>query len=538
MEQVKSSNWAKRQAFRPAACLLCALLASAWLSTAAAGPVVDSRVGGLSLIGPSSLHLASAYYNPATLTMSPGYHVFFDGTARLGVGSYSRRVVDNATGLPGTALEPAQEYIEGFPQLFLGFASDLSTKNVVLSIFACTPVAHRLALQQGSSLSVGDLSSPRPRGREEQADLLEQLFKPGEQGAARHHVVDLTLYHLNITTAASYRIIKELSIGLSVSYVFGSLDLAFVRDAALDGGTKRDDGEAVALDSCGSAGKCGYESAAAAEAIRTRGISHGIAFAGGVLIRPLPTLDIGVGYISEVVGVGGEDIPAKGEAWVLRSPAAVEFMKAGGSGVNSDLQGRSTVTYRLPHQVQLGLTWRPSVRLLFNFQARWQHLSTFDRFTVQLTGTEFREAPRMPDRISLYRGHQDVFAFQLGGGYLLLESLGLQGGVMLETASVPASATTIATIDGIKVDLFAGLYWRVHEGFGLRLGYGVALTPTRNVESSDFSPIHMVECVDTRFSVDSASCKAAAQGRGLPDAAGEYGLVTHRVGLGVAYDAF
>ena len=144
----------------------------------------------------------------------------------------------------------------------------------------------------------------------------------------------------------------------------------------------------------------------------------------------------------------------------------------------------------------------------------------------------------MPDRINIYRGYKDIFSFQLGGGYLLFDSLGIQAGVMLETAAVSKSSVSMATIDGVKVDMFLGIHWRIYRGLALRLGYGVVLMPPAKVESSDFSPSLMVDCVDSRYSVDLASCKAAARGQGLPTAAGEYSLTVHRVGLGVAYDVY
>ena len=536
MEQVKRSNWAKRKAFLRIAGLLSLLFACSWGDPIWAAPLLDSRVGGLALVGPSSQHLASAYYNPATLSLSPGSHVLFDGTARIGVGSFQLRTTDPNTGLPGSTLEAEQSYLETFPQFFLGFSSDLGTKNVVLSLFACTPVAHRISLQQDGALDGKTSGNLRPRSGEDQQEVLAKLFNPALQGPARYHLVDFTLYNLHITTAASYRVIRELSIGISVSYVFGSLDLAFARDVALEGGAKLDAGEVVALDRCGSNATCGYGDDAAAEAIRTRGYSHGLAFGAGVLVRPHEDVDIGLGYNSEVVGVGGDDIPTKGDAWVLRSRASLENWQGG--DIYSDLVGRSTVTYRLPHQVNLGVTWRPANRILFNAQARWQHLSRFEQLEIQLTGTEFRATPRMPDRINLYRGYNDLLAFQLGGGYLLLESLGIQGGVMVETAAVPASSVTVGTIDGVKVDMFLGLSWHVYRGLALRLGYGVVLMAPVDSETSDLSPALMVECVDSRYSVDLASCKATARGQGVASSAGRYALTIHRVGLGISYDVF
>ncbi len=554
MEQVKRSNWAKRQAFLRLAGVFSFLVISGLGGALQAAPLLDTRVGGLALVGPSSPHLASAYYNPATLSLSPGSHVLLDGTVRLGVGGFQRRAIDTSSGVPGADLGPEQSYLEVFPQFFLGMASDLGTKNVVLSLFACTPVAHRIDLQRGGAMSEHAVSNLRPRGDEERQEILEKLFDPDLQGAAKYQLVDFTLYNMHLTLAAAYRIIRELSVGISVSYVFGSMDLAFTRDAALEGGVRRDAGEYVAIDDCGTyatttAERCNYENSDAAQAVRTRGQSHGLAFGAGLLWRAHENVDVGLGYNSEVVGVGGDDIPTKGDAWVGRSRASInnwekerdlkiKAQQDDPGAIYSDLAGRSTVTYKLPHQLQLGVSWRLTDRLLFNAQVRWQHLSTFESIDIQLTGTEFRATPRMPDRINLYRGYNDLFSFQVGGGYLLLQSLVIQGAVMLETGAVPDSAVTVGTIDSVKVDMFVGLSWRVYRGLAVRLGYGVVLMPAVDSETSDFSPALMVECVDRRYSVDSSACKASARGQGMPSSAGRYSLTIHRVGLSLSYDVF
>lgn len=507
-------------------------------SSVLASPLLDPRVGGLSLIGPASSHLASAHYNPAALALSPGHHLLFDGTLRLGDGSIARRQVDSTTGAPRDGYEPAQDFLEIFPQFFLGASSTFGSERVVLALLLSTPVAQRIDLRTpGSALAASDLTSAHARSTEDQERVLSKLFDPGQQGPARYHLVDHTLYHLDLQVAASYRIIDELIIGVSAGYSFGQLDTAFVRDAALEGGTERDASEPVALNDCGQGRACGYEHADAAEVVRVRGQSHGLEFGAGLLVRPHPKVDLGLGYRSEVVGFGGDQIPAKGDAWVLRSPASLATWQ-GSSPVYQDLEGRATATYSLPHMLNLGVVVRPNERLVLDGQVRWQHLSTHRDLSIQLTGTQFRDEPRMPDRITHYRGFQDMFAFQLGAGYRVAAPLVLQGAVMLETSAVPEEAVNAAAIDALKVDSFLGLHWTVGRGVTLLLGYGLMLMPPVEVESSAFSPDKMVSCVDNRYSLDLPACTDSGKGLGLPSAAGRYSLMTHRVGLGLGYDVW
>jgi len=507
---------------------------------AAAAPLVDSRVGGLSLVGPATAHPASTYYNPAALALIRGHHVFIDGTVRLGLGSVERRQVDHQTGAVTDNLAPAQDLTEVFPQFYLGLSSNLGSDKAMVSLSASTPVAQRLPLLSQEGLPAG-IGSLRPRGQEAQQEVMEKLFDPTQQGSTRYQVVDLTLYHMFLSLSASYRLADWVTVGASMSYVYGMLDLAFVRDAALEGGTRRDNGqgESVALDDCGSGGgtPCNYENDLAAEAIRTRGASHGIGFAIGLLFQPHPDVDLGLGYRSEVYSVDRDDIAAQGDAWALRSLASLANWQ-GAETIYRDLKGRSMVSYSLPDSVHVGLTWRPLARLALNAQFRWLNLSRHDKLTIRLTGTEFRQEPRMPDRIVHYRGFDDAFVVQVAAAYKVLSWLEIQAAAMLETAAVPEAAVTVANIDALKADLLLALHWRIGRSFSLRLGYGVVVMPGVDVIRSDFSPDQMVDCVDSRFNVDHPACANSAQGRGLPSAAGKYSLLVHRVGVGFSYDLY
>ena len=500
-------------------------------------PLVDSRVGGLGLVGPSTSHPASTFYNPATLELRPGHHLFFDGTVRLGHGSFQRNAIDILTGQPKTpgALMGPESLMETFPQFFLGLSSDLGSDSVVISIFACTPVARHLSMRNGDGLPAST-AGLRSRSTDDREELLSKLFDPTTQSSARYQATDLTLYHLFVTAAASYEVVDELVIGVSVSYVFGSMDLAFVRDAALEGGSSmdQDKGEYVALDNCGNKEPCQYEHDRAAEAVSLSTTSHSVAFAAGVLVRLHDDVDIGAGYVSKVYGGGGDAVEATGDAWVLRSLAAQDSLK----GSARDQVGRGTITYAMPQMVHAGVTWRTTPRLALNLQFRWLHLSTHDTLTIRFTGTEFREEPRMPDRLVQFRGFQDVFAAQIGAGIRLSDRLALQAAVMLESSAVPSSAVTVTSVDAFKVDALLGVHWRISTSVSLRAGYGIVLMPEVDQQKSDFSPSLTIRCVDNRYNVDLQDCRDSSLGKGLPSAAGTYSWVAHRLGVGVSYDVW
>jgi hypothetical protein len=485
---------------------------------AQAAPLLESRVGGLALVGPALDHPASVFYNPSALSLLPGTHLYLDGTFRLGWGSVALQPTDPSTGAPLLGpRQPAQDLREMFPHLFVQASSDLGFDSVVVGLTVHTPYSSRFSYRVGDSTDI---------------------FDPAAQGPARYHAVDLTMYSLFVTPSASFRIIDQLSIGFSFSYAFVATDFGFARDAAPEGGLFRDAGEAVALDDCGKGAPCGYGSNAAAEAVRIRGQANALAFSVGVLVRPHPRLDIGAAYHSRVVGWGESNIPSRGDAWVRRSQASVD--NAAQMGLTGepkrDLTGRGTITYSLPDMVNLGASWRFTPRLLLDLQLRWINFSAHDVLDVRLTGTEFRDQPQIPDRLVHFRGFQDVFAVQLGAGYQLTPRLLLQGASMVETAAVPAPAVSPAAVDNVKVDSFVAARVLLGRGFSLHAGYGLVVMPPREIQSSLFSPGDVVSCVEARYNIDLPDCRRVAGGQGLPPTAGRYALAVHRFGLGLAYD--
>ena len=501
-------------------CFFLPLVAALASPLSASGtPLLESRVGGLSLVGPATAHPASVFYNPATLTLLPGHHAFLDGTYRLGIGSAARRQTTAETGAP-TAGSSSQDLREQFPQLFLGLTSDLGSETVVVSVILHTPYAYRYSYLRGPSEG--------------------SLFDPGAQGPTRYHAVDFTLFHLYVTPAASFKLADFLSVGVSFSYVFGLLDYSFVRDAALSGGSVRSGGQYVGLDDCGAGSACNYGADAAAEAVHVRGKSNSVAFALGVLGRPHPNVDIGLAYVSRVLGIGGDNIPAKGEAWVRRSAASLANAAKDPelSGVERDLSGRGTVSYSLPDMVHLGVTWRVRPRLALGLQLHWIHFGVHDNLDIRLSGSRFHDRPVVPDRIVHYRGFQDVWGGQLSAAYQLTKHLQLQAASLVQSSAVPSDAASPAAVDNLTVDSFVSLVWSLPRRVTLRVGYGLELMPSAKAADSVYSPSDMVACVDGHYDVELPQCQRATAGRGLASAAGEYSLMTHRFGMSISYDVW
>jgi long-subunit fatty acid transport protein len=491
--------------------------------TAVSAPLKDARLGGLSLVGPSSPHPASFLYNPAALGLMPPRVLssVLDTTVHLSHGDVQRRPIDTTTGEPSDAASAGVKrfdsvnLFEVFPHPLLGISSSIGSDSVVVSLSGHTAAAQNISFN-------GDGDA---------------WFDGDSQGPTRYTATDLIQYHLFGTLAASWRIADFLIVGASFSLTWGALDLGFVRDGALDGGRERDAGETVALDDCGGGVPCGYESDAAAEAVRVKGTGWGFGFALGLVVRPHPSVDIGAAYTGRPLGFDGQSPVARGDAWVRRSRASFQNAVEDPSinQVERDLSGRGSVTYVIPDAINFGATWRLSSRLRLNAQLRWINYSEFEQLTVRLSGSMFRRHPAVPERVDHYRGFQDVWIVQLGGGFRLREQVELQTGLMVETAAVPTEAVTPVTVDTTKVDWLLAVTWDIGPYLTLRAGYSLGVMPGVDVDSSAFSPAAMVSCVEAQYDIDLRECKAAAAGRGLPTTAGSYSLLSHRLGTSLTF---
>lgn len=494
--------------------MLVPALLAALVTPASAAPLLSSRVGGLSLVGPASRHPASLFYNPATLGFQHGHHLFLDGLATLAQSRVTRGRVDPLTGSPTTGSFPEESSNSWAPQFFAAGISDLGLESLVIGLAVHTPTWERSSYLQGTGTD---------------------HFDGAAQTASRYHGAEMTLLQLYVTLGAALRLTEGWYLGFSASYVFGSLDYAFVRDAALDGGATRGAGEYIALDDCGGGQRCNFGNDRAAEAIRVSGTSNGIGFAAGLIGRVHRDVDIGIGYVSAIVGLGGARIPSDGEAWIRRSEAMLENASQL-AGVQRDLSGRSLVNYQLPDLVTAGATWRVSPKLTLDFQLRWATYRRHDRLDIRLTGTEFRADPEVPRQIVHYRGFQDMFSGQLGAIWRVAPRLELSAATMIESAAVPSGELTAMAVDGWKLDLLVALRYWVWGGFSVRAGYGLIIVPAVENDAPAFLPSYLPECVDNNFDIDLPACKAAAAGRGLAANAGSYSMLLHRFGVSVAYD--
>src|SRR4051812_10286528 len=102
-----------------------------------ATPLIDTHVGGMVFVGPTSPHVSSVFWNPAAGALLKGTHILALGMGRLDYTSVSRAPISSADGEPSAAGDLAFDTQSGFtltPNGFLGIQSDLKADRVSLGL--------------------------------------------------------------------------------------------------------------------------------------------------------------------------------------------------------------------------------------------------------------------------------------------------------------------------------------------------------------------------------------------------------------------
>jgi long-subunit fatty acid transport protein len=458
-------------------------------SPARAQSFVSPLVGGFVFSGPASPHVTSIYYNPAAIGIVDGtaFHLSFQGAAdAIGM---SRAPIDPATGAVTTAGAPGARTFAAAkertfaPGGFFGLTSDLGTDNVTLGVAVYTPYYEQRAPGKPQAL-------------------------PGQDGATRYHLLEMTQYHLFITPVVSFRVAKEFYIGAGVDIVWSDLaNLVFDRDAALDGKLCDVAANGVEADSC-------------VERVKVHGSTWSASVPVGILIRPFRRLDIGITYRSGLFGTSRANVPYVGSGSLQRP----------GDPGPQDVFARTTT--HVPHMLLAGVQLDLTPRLDLGLSGRWIHWSPDEVMEIRLSSATPNERD-VPERIPLFRGYRDTFALKALLGWRPVSQLRLGFGAIVQSPSVSTRAVSPAVVDGwqlwglLLAEVQATRWMSVSGGYGLR-----AMLPV-TVDASVFDPLYAVDCAASRY--DIPTCRPANRGRGVSSGAGKYTSYGHQFGVATTF---
>ena len=472
-----------------------ALLATASLllvaTKAAASPIDDPFVTGMSFSGPTSGDLGAIYWNPAALGLMRGFQVMVAGTARWSSVGAS---------LPASGLQPA------------GSATATDFRQPFQ--WPPGPGAY-VALGYGSDRFTLAFATYMP--------YLEQIHFPvaatGNE-PTRYQVLSMDLRNLALVPALAIRFGNDLRIGLSSGFLFSTGSLSFAEDLAGD---------------C-SGTPCPQNPATDARYNINSGQGIGdakfsVTLGGGIYWRH-KNLEIGVSYQSRPLGSQVAGVEVAGDATTVSSPPG----QPGGGGPVTCAGNQSSrcvfgdISYRLPDVFIGGVTWHLRPGLELNVMARWLWTHLHDRIDIRLVGPTL-EAQGLPEHIVLYRGFHDVVDTRARIAYWWRERLRIGAELRVETGAVDSDAVNAAAVDGLQIEPVLLAELRLSRRFWLGAGYGLTIMPSVTVTNSIFDPTAASACATANGDLATKACQERANGTARPSANGTYTSFVQDFGL-------
>ena len=466
-----------------------ALLAAASLilvaARAAASPIDDPFVTGMSFSGPTSGDLGAIYWNPAALGLMRGFQLMVAGTARWSSVGVS---------LPALGSQPA------------GSATATDFRQPFQ--WPPGPGAY-VALGYGSDRFTLAFATYMP--------YLEQIHFPTSTTGnepTRYQVLSMDLRNLALVPALAIRLGNDFRIGLSSGFLFSTGSLSFAED--LTGGQTPATDARYNINSGQGIGDAKFS----------------VTLGGGIYWRH-KTLELGVSYQSHPLGGQVAGVEVAGDSTTVTAPP----VPGGGGGLVTCAGGQSSrcvfgdISYRLPDVFIAGATWHLRPGLELNVMARWLWTHEHDRIDIRLVGPTL-EAQNLPEHIVLYRGFHDVVDTRARIAYWWHERLRIGGELRVENGGVDSRAVNAAAVDGLQIEPVILAELRLGRRFWLGAGYGLTIMPSVTVTNSIFEePAPPYDCASANGDLNTLACQARANGTARPNANGTYTSLVQDFGL-------
>ena len=481
---------------------------------AAAAPLDEPFVGGMTFDGPTSANLTSVYWNPAALGLVRGFQLMVAASGRLSTVEVNRAPINPMNGTPapgGTMTFPSARARDLTgpspfgPNSFFALSTDFGGDRFTIAFATYMPYLQRITFPVS------------PNGNE----------------PTRYQILALDLRNLLLAPALSIRFGSDFRVGFAPGFLFSTGRLMFAEDLALNAGS-------AGLTSDCQGVPCGAENpSAAARYDVSSGNDLGdakfsVTLGAGVYYRRR-SFELGVAYQSRPLGSDVPGVEVAGQHTSVTLPP--RDMPGGGLPVSCP-NGQSSrcifgdVSYRLPDVWIAGATWRLAPGLELSAMVRWLWLSMHDRIDIRLSGPPLdTNGQEVPQHIVLWRGFKDVWDLRGRISYWWRERVRIGAMLRVETSAVDPAAVNAAAVDGLKIEPVGLIEFRVLRQLWLGGGYGITFMRAVNVTSSVFQPQLAKECVDANGSLTSSACEGRLSGYARPTAAGKYTAQTQDFGV-------
>jgi len=198
--------------------------------TAAAAPLDDPFVGGLTFTGQTSANLGAIYWNPAALGLVRGFQLMAVASAQLSSVDVSRSPIDGPPPMtfPSVRARDLAWPSPFGPHSYLALSTDFGGDRFTIAFATYMPYLQRITYP---------------------------LAMNGNE-PTRYHALAIDLRNLELAPALSIRFGNDFRIGFAPGFLFSTGRLSFAEDLGIDGGM-------TPTNTCGGA-PCGVENTAAA----------------------------------------------------------------------------------------------------------------------------------------------------------------------------------------------------------------------------------------------------------------------------------
>ena len=147
------------------------------------------------------------------------------------------------------------------------------------------------------------------------------------------------------------------------------------------------------------------------------------------------------------------------------------------------------------------------------------------------------EQNNIPEWLPRYQGFRDSGLLAIGVEEDFIRNWRWGARVVAETAAVPVESVTPFNSHGHNLTLASGLEFHLTRHWTMQAGLDINLFLPRTVdESSNFSPLDAVACVDSQF--EFSACQGTREGRAGPSALGDYQELGLSIHTNLKYEIF
>jgi len=267
-------------------------------------------------------------------------------------------------------------------------------------------------------------------------------------------------FHLNPTLA--YQISDKITLGVGASYVYSTAVIEKMADAGLQlfGAQRQFDAAMQAANPAhipianpALVANPTYDSA-----FKLDGSGSGFGFNLGLMVRPMPGLQLGASYRAAT------ELEYDGDATFKHSTATVTLPNPGAPGTTMTVPANAALAARMPAKqngtATLNLPWMLNLGAMYEISPRWDASVDLDLVgwsVYEELAVDFEDDLPL-DKQVIEKNWENTFVGRLGTSYDATDALTVRGGVLYDQSPVPDGTYDgqLPCSDRIGVSLGAG----------------------------------------------------------------------------------